>query len=263
MTRSRTVARVLAVLVLLVPCAVAAQGAERPRPEEGRVASSPVPEPPAVGPPRAPAEACEVPTGFLLGLHGLLFVPFGPWTDHPMAGTTTHRVEHPDDLDLFGLGGGGILELGAKWCPRVGFSVQFDLSSLGVGGWVDYANANGSSISAWAIQWGVDSLLLVEALREGLFRLEARVGFGYRDGTGRETDHQLDVTYSYDSLRPGFSLRLGAGWLFSLLDGLDAVVLTDFVMGFPGVDFVEQGEALPAWSFQLAAGLRLLPMELR
>ena len=212
--------------------------------------------------PEAPEPDCEAPTGFFLGLHALAYIPFGSWIDHPLAGTTTYSVAHPDDLDQFGPGGGAVFELGGKWCPRVGFSVQVDVSSLGTDEWVDYANANGSSVSAWAVQWGVDSLFLVEAVRAGLFRLEGRVGLGYRDATGKEHSADDDASWTYDFLKSGISVRFGAGWLVSVLDGLDVVALTDFVMGFPGADYGELGGALAAWSFQLAVGVRFLPGEL-
>jgi len=262
MGRSGLAVAAVAALGVLSPAAARAQGAEWPAPGDGGVAGRPAYDQPEAAAPEEPAADCEAPTGFFLGLHGLLFAPFGEWIDSPLAGTVTHSVAHPDDLDQFGPGGGGIFEIGGKFCPRVGFSIQVDVSSLGTQGWVDYANANGSSISAWALQWGLETVFLVEAVREGPFRLEARIGTGVRGATGGEHSADYDLSWSYDFLKTGWSVRLGAGWLYSVLDGLDVVLLTDFVVGFPGADYADLGDRLAAWSFQAAAGIRFLPMEL-
>ncbi|MBI5501577.1 MAG: hypothetical protein HY907_15135 [Deltaproteobacteria bacterium] len=252
----------LAAIALLAPPPASAQPVSSPPPGDAGPPEAPAYEAAEPDAPEPPAPDCDAPTGFFMGLHALAYVPFGSWIDHPMAGTTTYSVAHPDDLDRFGPGGGATFELGAKWCPRLGFSIQVDVSSLGTDEWVDYANANLSSVSAWAAQWGLDSMILVEAVRADPFRLEARAGLGYRDGTGEERSADYDASWTYDFLRSGLSLRFGAGWLLSVLDGLDVVALTDFVMGFPGADDGELGDALIAWSFQLAVGVRFLPGEL-
>ncbi len=241
------------------PASAGAGSADQPMPTQ-----LPIFDPVMLGeaPPPAPEEAadCGVPTGFFMGIHGTAFLPVGAWIDHALAGRPTGSVRHPDDLDQFGPGGGGFVEMGGKWCSRWGFSVQVDVTTISTDEWDEYAATQGSRVDSWAMQWGINNLLLIEAVRAGPFRLDARVGFGYQQAYGKESYRDEGVDYEYSFLGPSFSGRLGVSGSLLLGSGTDLVLSTDFVANVPGVSYPAM-ERRALMAFLVSLGLRLFTAE--
>ncbi len=175
-------------------------------------------------------------------MHGAAFLPFGPWTEHRLAGVSSAGHLHPSDLEQYGPGGGGILEIGYRWCNRFGMDLQVDVVSVSTDEWDDYARSRGSIIDSWAMQWAFNLMFTVEVVRTNPFRFELRAGMGYLHVYGRERNESINLTYDYEPAGAAFSLRLGVGGLFPVGRGFDVVLLADLALGVPGVEYVGQSD---------------------
>jgi hypothetical protein len=198
------------------------------------------------------------PAGFVAGAHLALFLPFGTWINHPYAGRTFGSTSYPDDLDLLGPGGGGIIEIGWKWRSILSLALQADLTTMATGEWESQAARAGSDLSATALQWDVNLMLGTDLFYADPFRLEARFGAGYMHAWVEEESSEYSLTYSYDALGPVFSLRLGLGGSYTIASGVDAVLMADTAFGLAGADYPGRPQE-PYLGVTLALGVRFWP----
>jgi hypothetical protein len=198
----------------------------------------------------------DVPGGFFFGAFGESFVPFGTWNDHPLAGRHVGGVAYPADLNQFGTGFGGRLELGWKTKGRLFWILDADLTSLATDEWESFANLHGPQISASALQWSVGATLEIETIRSSPFHLDARLGLGYMHAAGEEEIPFYGVTYDYGFLDPAFTFRagLGAGWVLN--PRFELALLGDLLMGFSGVSDSYSGSYR---GFAFSLGVRWWP----
>lgn len=198
------------------------------------------------------------PAGFVVGAHLALFLPFGTWINHPYAGRTFGSTTYPDDLDLLGPGGGGIIEIGWKWKSAWSLTLQADLTTVATGEWEEQAARAGSDLSATALQWDVNLMLGTDLYYADPFRLEMRFGAGYMHAWVEEESREYSLTYSYDALGPAFSLRLGLGGSYTVASGVDAVLMADTAVGLAGANYPGRSQE-PYLGVTLALGVRIWP----
>lgn len=197
--------------------------------------------------------------GFFLGLHGAFHVPYGSWTDHLYAGKSVGGVTHPGDLKQVGLGGGGMLELGANTGIH-DFTLQLDFNVLSSTDWEGYARDQGSNLSVNIYKWDLNLTWGIELLRISSFFLQARIGIGYMVVVGSEQNHDFNVSYDYDFYQNSFSARAGIGAGLDLTRYLSLYLIVDHAVGVPGVDYPPEGADLPYLGFSFSLGVRLWPV---
>ncbi|MBN2495500.1 MAG: hypothetical protein JXR96_12970 [Deltaproteobacteria bacterium] len=196
---------------------------------------------------------------FFLGLHGGFHLPYGPWTEHRLAGESSGEVTHPNDLTQVGPGGGGILELGARYGRHV-FTIQLDAGVLTPGTWQSYARQHGSDISVSLSKWDLNAIWGVELLRVSSFFIQARLGLGYMVVLGTEESRDYRLAYAYPFFRHSFSARAGICAGLEVARGADLLVTFDESLGVPGVEYENDSSTRLYLGTTFSLGLRLWPL---
>lgn len=176
----------------------------------------------------------------------------GAWADHLYADQLT-----PNDLDQFGPGVGGSVELGLQGGHWL-FSLRTEFCTLATGEWVDFAREQGSDISASAYLFAFHAVVGIRFASLGPVHFDGEVGLGYAQAFGQETDEHTGHTFEYSFTAPTLSLRqsLAVSWRVSRY--FDLVLALRHTIGLPyGVDYEGADRQEPLWGLGLGLGVRL------